>query len=142
MKFLLSSFLAGLLFGLGLAVSHMTNPNKVIGFLNIARDWDPSLLLVLASAVLIAYFGFRFAAKREFSLFNSEMEIATRRSVDGRLLTGAAIFGVGWGIGGYCPGPAIAASTAGRWEPILFILAMLLGSLFFRTIDKIARKMR
>ena len=128
--------MAGLIFGLGLAISQMTNPKKVIAFLDVTGNWDPSLVLVLVSAVLISFLGFRLASGRSLSLLGKAIKIPTRRDLDGRLLVGAAIFGVGWGLGGYCPGPALASLTSGSWEPIIFVAAMLLGSFASAILDK------
>lgn len=131
-----TGFLAGLLFGLGLAVSQMINPNKVIAFLNVAGDWDPSLLLVLAAAVAVNFVGFRMTIRRTQPVFDDVFHLPTRSDLDGRLIAGAAIFGVGWGLGGYCPGPALAALSSASWEPLVFIGALLLGSLSYRFLER------
>lgn len=123
----LSSLLAGLLFGLGLALAQMTDPNKVLGFLDLAGDWDPSLLFVLGGAVGLAVLGFRLILLRRQPLFDSRFHLPTRRAIDTPLLLGSALFGVGWGIGGYCPGPAIAQLAAPNAETWVFLPAMLLG---------------
>ncbi len=132
----LTGFLAGLLFGLGLAVSQMINPNKVIGFLNVAGDWDPSLALVLFAAVSVNFIGFRWTKRRTRPLFADVFHLPTRADLDSRLIAGAAVFGVGWGLGGYCPGPALAALSIGSWEPVIFVGAMLIGSLLARLYEK------
>lgn len=132
----LTGFLAGLLFGLGLAISQMINPNKVISFLNVSGNWDPSLALVLFAAVVVNFIGFRWANRRDRPVFADTFHLPTRTDLDGRLILGAAVFGVGWGLGGYCPGPALAALTLGSWEPIIFVAAMLVGSLLARLYDK------
>jgi uncharacterized membrane protein YedE/YeeE len=120
--------LAGILFGLGLAVSQMINPDKVIAFLNIAGNWDPSLALVLFSAVSVSALGFALTNKRAQPLFADVFHLPTRSDLDARLLLGAAVFGIGWGLVGYCPGPAIAAVTTASLQPVMFLAAMLLGS--------------
>lgn len=130
-----TGFLAGLLFGLGLTVSQMINPEKVIAFLNISGDWDPSLALVMAAAVLVNFVGFRLTMRRTQPVFADVFHLPSRKDLDGRLIAGAAIFGVGWGLGGYCPGPALAALSIGSWEPVVFILAMILGSLTYRFLE-------
>ena len=132
----ITGFLAGLLFGLGLAISQMINPNKVIGFLNVAGNWDPSLALVLFAAVSVNFIGFRWTSRRSRPVFADVFHLPTRSDLDARLITGAAVFGVGWGLGGYCPGPALAALTIGSTEPIVFVAAMLAGSLLARLYDK------
>lgn len=123
----LSSLLAGLLFGLGLALAQMTDPGKVLGFLDLAGDWDPSLLFVLGGAVGLAALGFRLILLRHQPLFDSRFHLPARRAIDTPLLLGSALFGIGWGIGGYCPGPAIAQLAAPNSETWIFLPAMLLG---------------
>lgn len=123
----LSEFLIGLLFGIGLLVSGMTNPAKVIGFLDIAGSWDPSLMFVMGGAVVIGIFGFRIAKARRESLFGRVISLNDFKTIDASLIVGAAIFGVGWGLSGFCPGPAIAALGTGEWKAVLFVVAMALG---------------
>ncbi|MFT4826374.1 MAG: putative membrane protein YedE/YeeE [Halioglobus sp.] len=124
----LAAAMSGILFGLGLAISQMINPDKVISFLDITGDWDPSLALVLFAAVSATAVGFAFANKRSQPLFADAFHLPTRSDLDPGLVLGAAIFGIGWGLVGYCPGPAIAASTSGAMQPLLFVGAMLVGS--------------
>ncbi|MGI9289514.1 MAG: DUF6691 family protein [Pseudomonadales bacterium] len=130
------AFIAGLLFGLGLAVSQMVNPEKVIAFLDIAGAWDPSLLLVMVAAVAVNFIGFRLTTRRSRPLFGDVFHLPTRIDLDTKLIIGAAIFGVGWGLGGYCPGPALAALSIGSWEPLVFVAAMLLGSLGYQFFER------
>lgn len=125
---IISILAAGLLFGFGLAVSGMTHAIKVLGFLDVAGDWDPSLLLVLGGAVGVTVVAFRFILRRPSPVLESAFRLPSARDVDGRLVVGAAIFGIGWGIGGYCPGPAIASLAAPNWETWVFIPAVLLGA--------------
>lgn len=122
------ALLSGVLFGLGLAVSQMINPDKVLAFLDIAGDWDPSLALVLAASVLVTWLGFKLVLTRTQPVFEETFFLPTKKDLDAYLLMGSALFGVGWGIAGYCPGPAIAAITIGTWEPFIFVLSMLAGS--------------
>lgn len=117
----------GTLFGLGLAVSQMANPEKVISFLNLAANWDPSLLLVMAAATGVALVGFRWATGSA-PLFESRHHLPTSTNIDSRLIGGAVIFGLGWGLAGYCPGPAITGLGSGSLEPWLFVAAMVAGS--------------
>jgi len=119
---------AGLLFGLGLAVSEMTHASKVLGFLDVAGNWDPSLMFVLGGAVGVAIVAFRFILKRSAPLLEDRFNLPTVKSIDAPLLVGAGIFGVGWGISGYCPGPGVALLAAPDWETWVFIPALLLGA--------------
>lgn len=123
----LMGYLAGLAFGLGLAVSGMTDPARVLGFLDIAGAWDPTLLFVLGGAVITNFVGYRLVLRRSSPFFADVFHLPTKREFDSRLLTGAALFGVGWGLSGYCPGPAIA-SVAGLTAPLAaMLLAMIVG---------------
>lgn len=130
----LSALGCGMLFALGLGVSQMAYPAKVIGFLNVTGAWDASLLLVLGSAVAVTAIGFRLVKTRRQPWFGRDFERPAPESVDARLITGAAIFGVGWGLTGYCPGPGIVA--LGRFAPdaAVFVLAFAAGSAAFRTL--------
>lgn len=133
---ILTSLLAGLVFGLGLIVSGMANPAKVLGFLDLAGAWDPSLMLVMAGAVGVAFFAFLVAQGRQRSLIGAEMNLPATRRVDGRLAAGAAMFGIGWGIAGFCPGPALLGLGMGQPKALLFVLAMLAGMLVFDVIER------
>ena len=117
----------GILFGFGLGVSQLANPEKVLAFLNVARNWDPSLLLVIGAATVTTFFGYRWATHKK-PLFEERHYLPTAKDIDFRLITGAGIFGVGWGLAGYCPGPAIAGMGSGSIEPFIFIVAMIVGS--------------
>jgi len=127
-----SALAAGLLFGLGLAISQMVNPKKVLDFLDVAGNWDPSLALVLGGAVGVSMLAFRWVTKRRQPMFESEFHLPKMTRVDRRLLAGSAIFGIGWGIGGYCPGPGIAALSAASVEALVFVAGMALGSFLYR----------
>lgn len=131
----MASLFAGLIFGWGLALAGMTNPNKVLGFLDVTGAWDPSLLLVLAGAVAVTFVGFRIALRRPQPLFGPQFQLPLRRAIDLPLVTGAAIFGVGWGISGYCPGPAIAMLAAPGREAWVFLPAMLLGMVLHHLLE-------
>ena len=122
-----SAFIAGLLFGLGLLVSGMANPAKVLGFLDLAGHWDPSLALVMAGAILVGLVAFRLAGQRQRSLLAEPMRLPTSRDIDRRLVLGGIGFGVGWGLAGFCPGPALASFAIGGWGGALFLLAMVAG---------------
>lgn len=123
----LVSFLLGLLFGLGLLISGMINPAKVLGFLDIAGQWDPSLALVMVGAIGVGTVLFRLFGQRRSSVLGEPMRVPTRRDIDRPLILGAVGFGVGWGLAGFCPGPAIAALGAGEGKAFVFVAAMLLG---------------
>lgn len=123
----MSEFVVGLLFGIGLLISGMTNPAKVIGFLDITGLWDPSLMFVMGGAAAIGFFGFQFAKSRRESFFGRVINLNDFKSIDVRLIVGAAIFGMGWGLSGFCPGPAIVSIGTGEWKAILFVVAMMIG---------------
>ncbi|KXS36699.1 MAG: hypothetical protein AWU55_2922 [Halomonadaceae bacterium T82-2] len=123
----LMGFVAGLLFSLGLAISGMTDPARVVGFLDVAGAWDPTLIFVLGGAVVTTFIGYRLVWKRGTPLFAGRFALPTRRDLDPRLLGGAALFGIGWGLSGYCPGPAVA-SIAGLSQPLAaMLIAMAAG---------------
>lgn len=130
MKRVLAAFLAGGLFGIGLVVSQMINPRRVQGFLDLAA-WDPTLLLVILGAVCTTFIGYRLVGRRERPVFDPDFHLPTASRIDGRLVAGAALFGAGWGLAGYCPGPALTAVAAGFAEPVSFIAALIAGSLIF-----------
>ena len=120
-------FVSGLVFGLGLILAGMTDPLKVKGFLDLAGAWDPSLALVMGGAIALGVFIFARAAQRERSWTGSAMEIPTIRTIDSRLVLGGVLFGVGWGIAGFCPGPALVALGSGMGAAVVFVAAMLAG---------------
>ena len=125
---------AGFVFGIGLWISGMANPQKVLGFLDVAGDWDASLMFVMAGAVAVTLAGFRWVLKRGKPLFEASFELPTRKDIDLPLVAGAAIFGIGWGIAGYCPGPGITALSTLSAESIQFVAAMLVGGLGTRRL--------
>lgn len=126
-----SALAVGLLFGAGLAVSGMTNPAKILAFLDVAAiadgGWDGTLLFVMGGALAVTYLGYRYVLARPRPVVDSVFHLPTVRDIDRRLLLGAAVFGIGWGLVGYCPGPAIAALAGPQAEPALFVAAMLIG---------------
>ena len=119
-----AGYLAGMLFGLGLAISGMTDPARVLGFLDIADAWDATLIFVLGAAVGTTFVGYRLVFARGTPLFSTQFQLPTKQELDAKLLGGAALFGVGWGLSGYCPGPAIA-SIGGLTLPLLALLAAM-----------------
>lgn len=123
----LTEFLVGLLFGLGLLLSGMTDPAKVIGFLDLFGSWDPSLAMVMGGAILVGIFGFAVAKKRTTALLGGAMQLPTNRDIDRRLVIGGLVFGTGWGLAGFCPGPALVSAEAGHLQAIVFLIAMLAG---------------
>ena len=132
----LAACLAGLLFGLGLVVSRMIDPAKVLGFLDLAGDWDPSLAFVMIGAIPVAALGYRATLARRAPLFDSGFHGPTRTQVDRPLVVGAALFGAGWGLVGYCPGPALTALALGMWQTYVFVAAMLIGMVSHRLADR------
>lgn len=123
----LVSLVAGVVFGLGLAVAEMTNPLKVLDFLDLAGNWDPSLAFVMGGAVMVTLVAFRFVLRSPVPLYGDRFHLPTLTQLDRKLLGGAALFGIGWGLAGYCPGPALAAILSGNRETWLFVPAMLVG---------------
>jgi uncharacterized membrane protein YedE/YeeE len=124
---LLSQYLIGVLFGWGLIISGMSNPQKILGFLDLAGSWDPSLMFVMAGAVLVGLAGFYVVSKRTEAFFGGALHIPKRRDITKPLIIGSLIFGAGWGIAGFCPGPALVALGAGHVKALVFVIAMLLG---------------
>ncbi|NAW33792.1 DUF6691 family protein [Halomonas alimentaria] len=130
----LMGYIAGLIFGLGLAVSGMTDPARVLGFLDLAGAWDPTLMFVLGGAVVTNFIGYRLVFKRPNPIYAEAFQLPTRQDLDARLIGGSALFGIGWGLSGYCPGPAIA-SIAGLTLPLVAMLvAMVVGWFLARAI--------
>lgn len=134
---LLVSFAVGLLFGLGLIISGMANPAKVLGFLDLAGLWDPSLALVMAGAIAVGAVGFAIARRRARSWLGSPMRLPSNRAIDGRLVAGALLFGAGWGLAGFCPGPAVVALGAGYWQAGVFVAAMLVGMAVYEVAERL-----
>lgn len=139
MKRNIAALAAGLLFGFGLAVSHMVEPARIIGFLDLAGAWDPSLALVMLAAVAVTLVGYRRILRRPRPLLAQQFELPTRRDLDRKLIVGAGIFGVGWGLAGYCPGPGIAVLGLGTWEAPVFVAAMAAGALAQKWLSARAR---
>lgn len=131
-----TAFVAGLLFGLGLTISGMINPAKVLGFLDIAGDWDPSLAFVMLGALVIAAPGYLLAKRLRAPLCAASFAAPAKTQVDRRLIAGALLFGVGWGLVGYCPGPALASLGFGNTRTLLFVIAMLIGMTAFTVFDR------
>jgi uncharacterized protein len=133
---LVMALLAGLVFGLGLIVSGMTDPSKVTGFLDLAGAWDPSLAFVMGGAIVVGLIAFRMARTRTQALLGGAMQLPATRQIDRRLVLGGLTFGVGWGLAGFCPGPALASLATGGAKPLIFTGAMLLGMVIFEIQDR------
>ncbi|MGB3387334.1 MAG: DUF6691 family protein [Pseudaminobacter sp.] len=133
MSFIVNLFL-GLLFGIGLVVSGMANPAKVLNFLDLAGTWDPSLIFVMGGAVVVAFIGYRYALKRPHPLMAPDFQLPAHTDIDMRLLAGAAIFGLGWGLAGFCPGPALTSLALAETGTLVFVPAMFIGMLGARLL--------
>lgn len=130
------AFLAGLVFGIGLIIAQMINPAKILGFLDLAGPWDPSLALVMGGAVAVGLVGFAAAGRLQTTLLGTPMLLPTMRTIDRRLVVGSLLFGVGWGIAGFCPGPALVALGADQPKVLAFVVAMIAGMLVFEGIER------
>jgi len=133
---ILTSLLAGLVFGLGLLLSGMADPAKVLGFLDLAGAWDPSLALVMGGAIAVGLPAFALARRRSQSLLGAPMRLPTVRRIDRRLVGGSLLFGIGWGIAGFCPGPALVALGMGKAQALVFVAAMLAGMGLFELLER------
>ena len=133
---LLLVLISGLLFGLGLSLSNMINPTVVLNFLDVFGQWDPSLMFVMGGALITVGIGFKWIFKREKPLFSEQFHLPTLMDIDQNLVSGAVIFGIGWGLAGYCPGPALASLAYGHMEPIIFCVAMFIGFKFSQLVIK------
>jgi uncharacterized protein len=131
-------FTVGLLFGCGLLISGMTDPGKVLGFLDLAGLWDPSLALVMAGAIAVGVVAFGLARRRTHTLLGGPLSLPQSDRIDTRLLMGGLLFGAGWGLAGFCPGPAVVAMAAGHAKALLFVLAMLGGMALFEAFQRVS----
>jgi uncharacterized membrane protein YedE/YeeE len=131
-----SAFLSGILFAIGLGLSGMTQPQRIIQFLDIFGNWDPSLILVMMGAISLHFLIYRLVRNWSMPLANSEWHVPKNRQITGQLIAGSAIFGIGWGIAGFCPGPALASIASGTVKPFLFIVSMCTGMLFYQLLKK------
>jgi uncharacterized membrane protein YedE/YeeE len=134
------ALVAGLTFGIGLIISGMTDPSKVIGFLDLAGQWNPSLGFVMAGAILVGLIAFQFASKRDKSLLGDVMRLPTATQIDRRLVLGGLAFGAGWGLAGYCPGPALASLVSGGAKPLIFVAAMVTGMAIFEMMERMTAR--
>jgi hypothetical protein len=131
-----ASLLAGLVFGLGLIVSGMADPAKVLGFLDLGGAWDPSLAFVMAGAIAVGAVAFAVARQRTMSFLGAAMQLPTSRDIDARLVIGSVVFGIGWGVAGFCPGPGLVALGMGEVKALVFVLAMLVGMGAFELLER------
>jgi uncharacterized membrane protein YedE/YeeE len=132
----IAEFVVGLLFGLGLMLSGMTDPGKVIGFLDLFGTWDPSLALVMGGAIMVGFFAFTVAKKRTSTFLGGALRLPTNMDMDKKLVIGSLLFGAGWGLAGFCPGPALVSMADGQPKALVFVLAMLVGMLGFELMDR------
>lgn len=130
------SFLAGLIFGIGLIISGMADPAKVLSFLDVAGLWNPSLIFVMAGAIGVGFFAFLWAKSRKTTLLGGEMKLPSATKIDRRLIIGAVMFGIGWGIAGFCPGPALVGLGMGLPKALIFVAAMLAGMALYELLDR------
>jgi uncharacterized membrane protein YedE/YeeE len=136
MKHRISEFLVGLLFGLGLILSGMTDPSKVLGFLDIFGVWDPSLALVMGGAIAVGLFAFAMAKKRTVNFLGGALHLPTSRQIDKPLVIGAVLFGAGWGLAGFCPGPALVSLASGQIKAVEFVVFMVAGMQLFELFNR------
>lgn len=136
----ITEFFVGLLFGVGLLVSGMTDPAKVQGFLDLAGAWDPSLAFVMGGAILVGVVAFTVAKRRTTTFLGGALHLPTSRDIDRRLVVGSLMFGAGWGLAGFCPGPGLVAMGAGEPKAAIFVAAMVGGMLLFEVLDRRARR--
>lgn len=136
MAYAFASLLAGLVFGLGLLISGMANPDKVLGFLDLAGPWDPSLALVMVGAIMVGVIGVAVARRRTLSFLGASISLPTNTRIDKRLVLGGLTFGVGWGLAGFCPGPGLVALGAGELKALVFVVAMVAGMAVFEVIER------
>lgn len=136
MRAVIASFAAGLLMGAGMLVAGMVDPARVLGFFDVMGAWDPSLALVMGGGLMVTVPGFRLAQRRARPLCADAFQLPAAGRVDRRLVGGAAVFGLGWGLGGMCPGPAMATAAAGLWQGLAFVAAMVAGMLAWRLVER------
>ena len=137
---LIAALAAGLVFGIGLILSGMTDPGKVIGFLDLAGNWDPSLAFVMGGAIAVGFFAFALAGRRGRTFLGGALHLPQRRDVDNRLVGGSLLFGIGWGLAGFCPGPALVSFASGVDQAAVFVAAMLGGMALFHAAERLLKR--
>lgn len=136
MKNSFAALAVGFIFSVGLGLSGMTQPQKVVGFLDLFGNWDPSLIFVMVGAILVHFVTFRLIKKRKTPLFDANWHVPTKKQITPALILGSFIFGVGWALGGFCPGPAVTSLASFETAPVVFVASMLFGMWLFRLVDK------
>jgi len=139
---IVAALLSGLVFGAGLILSGMTDPGKVIGFLDLAGRWDPSLAFVMGGAILVGVFAFALARRRSRAFLGGAMHLPQRRDIDARLVAGSVVFGIGWGLAGFCPGPALVSFGSGVDQAAVFVAAMLGGMVLYHAAERLLERPR
>lgn len=142
MKNSISAFIVGLIFALGLGISGMTQPQKVIGFLDIFRNWDPSLMFVMVGAIVVHAILYRLIRRRSAPIFSPKWHVPENKEITKSLVIGSVIFGFGWGLAGYCPGPALTSLASFESRPLIFVASMLVGMLAFKFFNKMVKVKR
>lgn len=136
MKNGLAALVVGFIFAIGLGISGMTQPQKVVGFLDLFGNWDPSLIFVMVGGIIVHFLTYKLIRKRKSPLLSVEWHVPTKKEITPALIIGALLFGIGWGLGGYCPGPAVTSLASFEMKPFIFVLSMIVGMFLFRLIDK------
>lgn len=140
MKIIVSSFLIGILFALGLGLGGMTQPERVVSFLDVAGDWDPSLVFVMVGALLVHSVSYRLIRRRNSPLFAGQFHIPNRKDISFELLAGSALFGIGWGLAGYCPAPALTALASFETTPLIFVVSMIAGMTLYEVQRRVLNR--
>lgn len=136
MKNGLAALVVGFIFSIGLGVSGMTQPQKVVGFLDLFGNWDPSLIFVMLGGIVVHFVSYKLIRKRQSPLFSIDWHVPTKKEITPALITGSMLFGIGWGLGGFCPGPAVTSLASFETRPVVFVLSMLVGMFLFKMIDR------
>jgi len=137
---ILAAYLIGLIFGVGISIGGMANPAKVLNFFDVAGTWDPSLIFVMGGALITTFIGFKLVFGRSAPIMEDSFQVPANRTIDLKLVGGSAVFGIGWGIAGFCPGGALPALGTGRWEVIVFVLALLAGIFLAKFIQSMGAR--
>jgi hypothetical protein len=136
MKNGLAAFAVGFIFAIGLGISGMVQPQKVVGFLDLFGQWDPSLIFVMIGGIVVHFVTYKIIRRRKSPLFSTNWHVPTKKDITPALVTGSLLFGIGWGLAGYCPGPALTSLASFEMKPLIFVISMLVGMFLFRLLDK------